>query len=67
MPYVIKEWREVGEGVEMAVFEAQGQCVSMSPRPIARVFIRGGVDIQVEACSQHKARSMAIEIKELYS
>ena len=66
MPYIIEEWEELECGVEMAVFKAEGQCVSMSPRPIARIHIVGGVSIQVEAHSQHKARAMAIEIKELY-
>ena len=67
MPYEISDWKKVRDSmIELAVFEAVGQCVSLSPRPIARVHLKGHVEIRVEAGSQHKAVAMAQEIKELY-
>jgi hypothetical protein len=67
MPYEIIDWKQVRDsGVELAVFKAVGQCVSMSPRPIARVHLRGSVEITVSAHSQHKVVAMAQQIKELY-
>ena len=66
MTYYIKSWKNL-DGVELAEFESKGQCVSLSPRPIAKIYLRGNVEVRVEAGSQHKAVSMAREIKELYS
>ncbi len=70
MPYVIADWKEIhkhmGCLIEMAVFKAEGQCVAMSPPPQFRVSLRGNVTVIVEAPSQHKARSICLDMIELY-
>jgi len=53
--------------VHMVKWGREGQCVSMSPKCKMIVRFAGGVEIEVSARSDHKARQIALDIGELFS